>query len=59
MWRIDRAKCLCSEASWDAAEAALTLFGGQAVASKYDIERTWRATRWFRTAPIFNRLVLA
>ena len=49
----------CSEAPWAAADAALTPFGGQAVASKHDIQRMWRATHWFRSVPIFNRLVLA
>ena len=29
------------------------------VASEYDIERKWKETRLFRTAPISNNLVLA
>jgi acyl-CoA dehydrogenase len=53
------AKYLCSEASWEAAEAAFTTFGGFAVATEYDIERKWKETRLFRTAPISNNLVLA
>ena len=53
------AKYLCSEASWEAAEAAMTTFGGFGVASEYDIERKWKETRLFRTAPISNNLVLA
>lgn len=53
------AKYLCSEASWEAAEAAMTTFGGFGVATEYDIERKWKETRLFRTAPISNNLVLA
>jgi len=53
------AKYLCSEASWEAAEAAMTTFGGYGVADEYDIARKWKETRLFRTAPISNNLVLA
>lgn len=53
------AKYLSSEASWEAAEAAMTTFGGFGVATEYDIERKWKETRLFRTAPISNNLVLA
>jgi acyl-CoA dehydrogenase len=53
------AKYLCSEASWEAGEAAMTTFGGFGVATEYDIERKWKETRLFRTAPISNNLVLA
>ena len=52
-------KYLSSEASWEAAEAAMTTFGGYGVASEYHIERKWKETRLFRTAPISNNLVLA
>jgi acyl-CoA dehydrogenase len=53
------AKYLCSEAGWEAGEAAMTTFGGFGVATEYDIERKWKETRLFRTAPISNNLVLA
>ena len=53
------AKYLCSEASWEAAEAAMTTYGGYGVATEYDIERKWKETRLLRTAPISNNLVLA
>lgn len=53
------AKYLCSEASWEAAEAAMTTFGGYGFAIEYGIERKWKETRLFRTAPISNNLVLA
>lgn len=52
-------KYLSSEAAWDAAEAAMTTFGGYGLATEYDIERKWKETRVFRTAPISNNLVLA
>lgn len=57
--QANMAKYLCSEASWEAAEAAMTTFGGFGVAKEYDIERKWKETRLFRTAPIANNLVLA
>ncbi|MFZ3161325.1 MAG: acyl-CoA dehydrogenase family protein [Rhodoferax sp.] len=52
-------KYLASEAAWEAAEAAMTTYGGFGVACEYDIERKWKETRLFRTAPIANNLVLA
>ena len=52
-------KYLCSEASWEAAEAAMSTFGGYGLATEFDIERKWKETRVFRTAPISNNLVLA
>lgn len=52
-------KYLASEAAWEAAEAAMSTFGGYGVACEYDIERKWKETRLFRTAPISNNLVLA
>lgn len=53
------AKYLASEAAWEAAEAAMTTYGGFGVACEYDIERKWKETRLGRTAPISNNLVLA
>ncbi len=53
------AKYLASEAAWEAAEAAMTAYGGFGVACEYDIERKWKETRLFRTAPIANNLVVA
>ena len=53
------AKYLASEASWEAAEAAMTTFGGYGFANEYHIERKWKEARLFRTAPISNNLVLA
>lgn len=53
------AKYLCSEASWAAAEACMVTFGGFGVASEYHVERKWKETRLFRTAPLSNNLILA
>jgi acyl-CoA dehydrogenase len=53
------AKYLASEAAWEAAEAAMTAYGGFGVACEYDIESKWKETRLFRTAPIANNLVVA
>ncbi len=53
------AKYLASEASWEAAEAAMTAFGGYGFATEFHVERKWREARLFRTAPISNNLVLA
>jgi acyl-CoA dehydrogenase len=53
------AKYLATEASWEAAEATLSAYGGFGFASEYHVERKWREARLFRTAPISNNLVLA
>jgi acyl-CoA dehydrogenase len=53
------AKLLCSEASWQAADAAMDVFGGYAFATEYDVERKFRETRLYKNAPISNNLVLA
>jgi acyl-CoA dehydrogenase len=52
------AKYLAAEASWAAAQACFDTFGGFAFANEYDIERKWRETRLFRTAPISANMVL-
>jgi acyl-CoA dehydrogenase len=53
------AKFLASEASWHAAEACMQTFGGFGFAREYDVERKWRETRLFQTAPISTNLILA
>ncbi len=53
------AKFLASEASWQAANAAIDAHGGFGFASEYDIERKFRETRLYQTAPINNNLVQA
>jgi len=53
------AKMLAAEASWKAAEACLATFGGFGFASEYGIERKWRETRLYQTAPISTNMILA
>jgi acyl-CoA dehydrogenase len=53
------AKYLASEASWEAANAALDTHGGFGFAQEYDIERKFRETRLYRTAPVANNLIQA
>jgi acyl-CoA dehydrogenase len=53
------AKYLASEASWEAGDVAMATLGGYGLASEYHVERKWRETRLYRTAPITNNLVLA
>jgi alkylation response protein AidB-like acyl-CoA dehydrogenase len=53
------AKLLSSEASWEAANACLDAHGGYGFAREYDVERKFRETRLYMTAPINNNLVLA
>jgi acyl-CoA dehydrogenase len=53
------AKLLASEASWQAANACLDAHGGFGFAEEYDIERKFRETRLYQTAPVNNNLVLA
>lgn len=52
-------KLLASEAAWRAGEAAMQTFGGFAFAREYGIERKWRETRLYQTAPISTNLILA
>jgi acyl-CoA dehydrogenase len=53
------AKYLASEASWFAANAAMDTHGGFGFAREYDVERKFRETRLYRTAPVSNNLVLS
>ena len=53
------AKLLASEASWAAANACLDAHGGNGFAAEFDVERKFRETRLYMTAPINNNLVLA
>jgi acyl-CoA dehydrogenase len=53
------AKFLASEASWQAANAALDAHGGFGFAEEYDIERKFRETCLYQVAPVHNNLVQA
>ena len=52
------AKLLASEASWEAANVAMTTYGGYGMAVDSDIERKFRESRLYMTAPVANNLVL-
>ena len=53
------AKLLAADASWEAANVCLQTHGGFGFAAEYDVERKFRETRLYITAPINNNLVLA
>ena len=53
------AKLLSSEASWEAANAAVQFHGGYGFAEEYDIERKFRETRLYQVAPISTNLILS
>ena len=53
------AKLLASEASWQASNAAMDAHGGYGFAEEYDIERKFRETRLYITAPVANTLILS
>ncbi len=53
------AKLLASQAAWAAGNAAMDTYGGYAYAKEFDVERKFRETRLFLTAPVNNNLVLA
>jgi acyl-CoA dehydrogenase len=69
VWRYDNglecgaeasgAKLVASEASWQAANACLDTHGGMGFAVETGVERKFRETRLYQTAPISNNLVLA
>jgi len=53
------AKLLASEASWEAGDTCMQTFGGYGFAEEMDIERKFRETRLYRTAPISTNMILA
>ena len=53
------AKLLASEAAWEAANVCLNVHGGFGFAEEYDVERKFRETRLYITAPVANNLILA
>ena len=53
------AKYLAAEAAWDAGNACIDCHGGYGYAEEYDIERKFRESRLYKTAPVNNNLVLA
>jgi alkylation response protein AidB-like acyl-CoA dehydrogenase len=53
------AKMLAADASWEAADCCMQTFGGFGFAEEYDVERKFRETRLYRTAPISTNLILS
>jgi len=53
------AKLLASEAAWEAADVAMTTFGGSGMAVDVGIERKFREARLYLVAPVTNNLVTA
>jgi len=53
------AKLLASQAAWQAANACMDTYGGYGFAREYDVERKFRETRLYMTAPVSNNLTLA
>jgi acyl-CoA dehydrogenase len=53
------AKYLASEAAWEAANVAMSTFGGYGMAVEYDIERKFRENRLHLVAPVSNNLILS
>ena len=53
------AKLLASEASWKAGDVCLQVHGGFGFAEEFDVERKFRETRLYRTAPISTNLILS
>jgi alkylation response protein AidB-like acyl-CoA dehydrogenase len=53
------AKLLAAEASWAAADMCLQTHGGFGFAEEFDVERKFRETRLYQTAPISTNLILS
>ena len=53
------AKLLAADASWAAADMCLQTHGGFGFAEEFDIERKFRETRLYLTAPISTNLILS
>ena len=57
--QANMAKLLAADASWAAAEMCMQVHGGFAFAREYGIERKWRESRLYQTAPISKNMILA
>ena len=53
------AKLLAADASWEAANVTMQTYGGFGFAKEYDVERKFRETRLYQTAPISTNLILS
>jgi acyl-CoA dehydrogenase len=52
-------KLLASQATWEAANAAMTAYGGYGAADEFGIHRKFREARFHLVAPVSNNLVLS
>ena len=52
-------KLLAADASWEAANVTMQTYGGFGFAEEYDVERKFRETRLYQTAPISTNLILS
>src|ERR671912_2154729 len=57
--QANMAKLLAADASWAAADMCVQTHGGFGFAEEFDVERKFRETRLFLTAPISTNLVLS
>lgn len=57
-FEANAAKLLASQATWEAANAAMTAYGGNGIADEYGIHRKFREARFQLIAPVSNNLVL-
>jgi acyl-CoA dehydrogenase len=53
------AKMLAADASWAAGDMCVQTHGGFGFAEEYDVERKFRETRLYRTAPISTNMILS
>ena len=53
------AKMLAADASWKSGTTAMETFGGFGFSKEYDIERKFRETRLYQTAPVSRNLILS
>ena len=53
------AKLLAADASWEAANVTMQTYGGFGFAEEYDVERKFRETRLYQTAPVSTNLILS
>lgn len=56
--KANMAKRLATEANWAPADACLDTHGGNGFLGKYDVERKFQRTRFYKAAPVGNPLVL-
>jgi acyl-CoA dehydrogenase len=57
--QANMAKLLASQASWRAANACMTAFGGYGFAREFDVERKFREAKLLEIAPVSNNMILA